>query len=131
MKRTKYVDQWLEKADHDLEAARLLLEAEHFTDTICFHIHQSVEKNLKAFLIANEVRPKRTHDLKELLEICIKFDSDFSGFMEDLDKISNYYIPTRYPIAEPIIYSIEETRESLDSATYFKTFILKKIDNIN
>ena len=42
------------KAGHDLQAAELLM-AEGATDVICFHLQQSVEKLLKAYLQGCEV----------------------------------------------------------------------------
>ena len=46
------VRRWIEKAEHDLEAATRILQDEHGCpyDTACFHCQQAVEKYLKAAL---------------------------------------------------------------------------------
>jgi HEPN domain-containing protein len=63
------VAEWLEKADEDLTAARILLGSrETVHGAVSFHCQQAVEKALKAALVAAETRPPRTHDLVRLCE---------------------------------------------------------------
>lgn len=46
------VNAWIEKAEHDLETAKLIfLHLPDYSDTICFHCQQSAEKFFKAYLI--------------------------------------------------------------------------------
>ena len=45
MANKTHATEWLEKAYHDLDSARLLFEAGHFTDTR-YLLHQSIEKSL-------------------------------------------------------------------------------------
>lgn len=65
---TNYKD-WLEKAEHDLEDAKKLLQNGGYTDTICFHAQQAVEKYLKAYLIYKKINPGRSIILKNWLKI--------------------------------------------------------------
>lgn len=45
----EWVQSWLEKAGHDLETARRLIEREPIiTDTAVYHCQQAAEKALKA-----------------------------------------------------------------------------------
>lgn len=45
------VREWLEKAEEDLEFARINLEeGKVFFAQICFHFHQAAEKYLKAYI---------------------------------------------------------------------------------
>lgn len=63
------VAAWHEKARGDLAAAQLCLGAPHIPGWIVgFHLQQSVEKWLKAELVALGVEPPRVHDLIRLLE---------------------------------------------------------------
>lgn len=50
MNRTKQiVEDWIKKAEHDLDMAKLAIEHQpDFRDSICFHCQQSAEKYLKA-----------------------------------------------------------------------------------
>lgn len=59
--------EWLQKSEQDLRAAEYLLQAKPpFTESACFHAQQCAEKVLKTFLISKEVRPWKTHSIKEI-----------------------------------------------------------------
>lgn len=45
----------LEKAAHDLVAARATIATGDAMDTVCFHAQQAVEKDLKALLALKDV----------------------------------------------------------------------------
>ncbi|MFZ4540103.1 HEPN domain-containing protein [Propionivibrio sp.] len=83
------------KAGHDLQAAELLLR-EGATDVICFHLQQSVEKYLKAYLQANAVEFPRTHDLDALLDICASRTEVFEDFRDRLEVFIPYAVMLRY-----------------------------------
>jgi HEPN domain-containing protein len=52
----RFITSWLIKAENDLASAQRLIEIQpSILDTACFHCQQAVEKNLKAFLIANGI----------------------------------------------------------------------------
>jgi HEPN domain-containing protein len=56
--KTDIVNGWLEKAGRDLEVAKRELSlTQPFTDIICFHAQQAVEKIMKAYLIHLETAP--------------------------------------------------------------------------
>jgi HEPN domain-containing protein len=58
----------VDRARADLRAARQLLAAEDGDETIIgFHLHQAVEKALKAVLAGNEIEIPYTHDLAKLI----------------------------------------------------------------
>ena len=42
--------EWLKKVYHDLGSAKILYEANHYTDTIGVDLHYAIEKSLKTFL---------------------------------------------------------------------------------
>jgi HEPN domain-containing protein len=76
----KYIHAWLEIAENDLASAKRLIDIEpYILDTACFHCQQSVEKNLKAFLVTKGIEPERTHSISYLLEQCGKFDNVFTS----------------------------------------------------
>jgi HEPN domain-containing protein len=45
------LDQWVTLAIHDAETARLLMRENGYPEIIFFHMHQSIEKYLKALLV--------------------------------------------------------------------------------
>ncbi len=81
-----FIKQWLFKANEDLLVVDRLTEYEIIaTSSVCFHCQQAVEKFLKAFLIANGVEIKKTHNIEYLLSECTDFDKDFEEIK--IDKI--------------------------------------------
>ena len=44
MANKTHAKEWLEKAYHDLDSANILIISGHFTDTIGYIYHQSIEK---------------------------------------------------------------------------------------
>ena len=69
MSNKQSAQEWLKIAGHDLTAAGLLYENEHFTDTIGHLLQQSLEKILKAVLAFHDKRIKKSHDLVEIYEM--------------------------------------------------------------
>ena len=57
---------WLDFADRDLEAARLLVDNEYLSNTVLFHCQQCVEKCLKALLEDNHIPVPRIHNVLKL-----------------------------------------------------------------
>jgi HEPN domain-containing protein len=93
---SRYISQWLEKANHDLSNARLVIEHNHeILDTALFHIQQAIEKSLKGLLFHYKQDFQRSHDLVYLKELCSKHTLVFSEF--DFRKINEFAVAIRYP----------------------------------
>lgn len=124
-----YVKNWLIKADHDLDNAEIILNNENknkqLSDTICFHCQQAVEKYLKVYLINNNIKYPKTHDLFLLLEQCGLFDKQILKI--DIGNLNNYSVDIRYPddFYQP---AIEEAKIAFDIACKIKKYILDKIN---
>ena len=57
VEKIKAIKNWVRKSEHDIGMARLALESgAEYTDSICFHCQQYVEKILKAYLIYNSFK---------------------------------------------------------------------------
>jgi len=79
MKR-EIIIRWLKKAESDLRTAKILLDAKDVvTESVCFHCQQAIEKYLKAFLADKDVRFRKIHDLRTLLEMCVQKDRAMSS----------------------------------------------------
>lgn len=120
-----YIRQWIEKAGDDLIVIEKLTEFEVVaTSAVCFHCQQVVEKYLKAFLIANGVEIRKTHNIEFLLAECEEFDSDFS--LIDPKDLNDFGVDVRYPgdIYSP---SIEETLEHKQIALDVKELVEQKL----
>lgn len=121
------VEEWLNKADEDLLYAKASLEdGLEFYSQICFHLHQAVEKYLKAYIISNELSFRRIHDLSALLKVCIVKDQEFSNFKHEVEKITPFYIKARYP---DFIFSVgkEQASNALKVAQEIATFVKTKL----
>ena len=88
----------LQKAENDLKVAITLLNADEvFPDSIAFHIQQSMEKNLKAYLLSQLSPIDKTHDLIALLRQCVKIDTAFEEFIIPLvNKMNDFAVQIRY-----------------------------------
>lgn len=109
--------EWLKHSYHDLDGATLLYRAEHFTDTISYVIHQSLEKSLKSILAFYNKPIKKTHNLIDLYELV---QSDDFYLEEDeiflLAIASKYYTEQRYPVVDKESPTREEIKEMIDLA---------------
>lgn len=123
-----YIRQWIAKAGDDLIVIDKLTQFEVVaTSAVCFHCQQVVEKYLKAFLIANGVDIKKTHNIEFLLAECEEFDPDFR--LIDPKDLNDYGVDIRYPgdIYSP---SIEETLEHKQIAMDVKELVEQKIKHL-
>lgn len=88
----KEVDDWLELAKNDFNAAKDSFKSKHF-DWACFQMQQSVEKALKAILMLKEKRIIKTHDLVFLAEK-VQLPLEYKEICKELTLM---YLPVRYP----------------------------------
>ncbi len=63
----------------------------------CFHWQQAAEKALKAFLVAHNDDPPRTHDLVRLLRRCESRGLDAAELIDDCAELSRHAVAGRYP----------------------------------
>jgi HEPN domain-containing protein len=123
-----FIKQWLLKADEDLFVVNKLTEFEIVaTSSVCFHCQQAVEKFLKAFLIANGIDIKKTHNIEFLLSECSDIDKDFIGI--DPKELSDFGVDARYP-GDMYIPEESETLEYKKLAFEIKEIVENKIYKI-
>ena len=95
----EYLHNWITKAEEDLtlvDHEMHLEESKWITNAIGFHCQQAVEKLLKAFLIANEKEPEKTHNLEKLLVEAGKVNSSLLDI--DLADLTDFAVDSRYPV---------------------------------
>ena len=124
-----HIGKWKFRAKEDLSVINRLAdeEIESYTSTICFHAQQSVEKNLKAFLVYHDVDFPRTHDVDFLLSECQKIDK--RNFEVDLKSLTEYGVSVRYP-DDFFIPGTKETKEYVEIANLVNGIIESLIPNI-
>lgn len=126
MPMTKYVADWIARADEDIYTAELLLKEKGAPNQICFHAQQAAEKYLKAFLAFYEKHIRKIHDLDSLSAECYEIDHSFSEIRADGTYLTGFYLGARYPGDMPE-FDLEEGKKALESAKRIKSFVLTKI----
>ncbi|MCE5230409.1 HEPN domain-containing protein [bacterium] len=92
------VSQWVDKAEMDLRASRLVLDHDSsIVGVAAFHAQQAAEKYLKALLTWKQITFTKTHDIGLLLET---LNRNGIALVEDLRKtiiLSDFAVDSRYP----------------------------------
>jgi HEPN domain-containing protein len=125
MGKTEILQQWLDKGKDDLRAAEYLSTMHYPTpdEIICYHCQQSAEKYLKAFIFSLDIEPDKTHNLKDLLNICQKYNTEFSTFISKAFTLTRYAILPRYP--NELEITNEDMKTALSYAKSIQEFVMK------
>jgi len=119
------VARWLEFAETDLNAARVLLKEGSLSAVACFHAQQGVEKCLKALIESRGLNPPKSHDLIMLyghVDDMIKLEED------TLAKLNQIYIDARYPAS---LGSLPEGPPDAEDARGFYEFACEALSQVN
>lgn len=118
-----YPFDWLAKAQQDFKRVKARLN-EGDLDDAAFHLQQSIEKCLKAYLLSKGWKLKKIHDLEALLDEAVKVDKLLEQFRGLCQQVTGYYILERYPMVgeSPSSEEIEEAHKQADK-------LMKKIRN--
>jgi len=122
--------QWLNKANDDLRSAEYLSTMRHPTpdEVICNLCQQSTEKYLKGFLFLHNIEPPRTHDLNDLLEMCVKLEKNFSVLSPIMHVLSTYAVVPRYP--NELGITSDDMKTAIRYAKNTQEFVLNIIGNV-
>lgn len=120
------VGEWLKQADEDFLWAEASFKEEIWKGA-CFAAQQAAEKYLKTYIIAKDLSFEKIHDLKRLVQICQRKDSDFKELNEYAENLNPFYIGMRYPgfIVE---VTKEQAKNALQEVRYIAEFIKSKIE---
>jgi len=108
----KGTKEWLDFANRDLEAARLLVDNEYVSNAVLFHCQQCVEKCLKALLEESGIVVPHIHNVVKLHSL-LKENSPISLLVneDELDLVDAVYIDARYPSGIGLLPSGFPTKE--------------------
>ena len=87
--------QWLERAEYDLETARSLLQSQRYL-YVAFMCQQTLEKYLKAFMTSLNKTPPFLHNLPRLAEEAVLLSDLTEERQRLLADLNPYYIKARY-----------------------------------
>ena len=87
--------QWLERADYDLETARALLKSCRYL-YVAFMCQQCLEKYLKASIAIQGQAPPFIHNLPKLAQASPLMENMSAAFRNLLADVNPFYIKARY-----------------------------------
>ena len=126
MPNLEEVSEWLRYSQTDLNSANFLLQMYPVPiEVICYHCQQSAEKVLKAFLLANDKKIIKTHDLRFLQNECATIDKDFDLIKDGCSRLTIYGVESRYPWTMEIEES--DMKMALKDAAVIFSFVKEKI----
>jgi len=125
--KAELIREWMHKAEHDLGMAELALENRpEYTDSICFHCQQAVEKYLKAYLVFLDIRFERKHNLGYLLDLINEKEKVPEELYDLAENLEDYAVEARYPDDWTEI-PLEEAQAAFSMAKQIKMFLLERI----
>ncbi|GHV76565.1 hypothetical protein AGMMS49942_13860 [Spirochaetia bacterium] len=92
----KQVEAWNYDACKHLLIVSIIIDNPDLTNGVAFHCQQAIEKYLKAFLIACDIKVIRTYDLARLYDL-VKQIRDFGFDLDLLDTLTRLFNDSRYP----------------------------------
>ena len=123
--------EWFVLGDQDLAAARILLTEDGPLPVVAFHLQQTIEKYLKGYLLTRGWELRRIHDLEILLQEAIQWDEEFRRFWADCQRITEFYIESRYPTGFFTILVEDELRSDLVATEALIDLIRTKLSSSN
>jgi HEPN domain-containing protein len=87
---------WLDYAKENFASAKVLLKSDLYNPCLQ-NIQQSIEKALKAILVENSYKLKRTHSITELKNILEKNEIDIDLSDEECEFLDSIYLPSKVP----------------------------------
>jgi HEPN domain-containing protein len=122
----RLTSEWLTKALHDLQAARITASAaDGPLDSAIYHCHQAAEKSVKGWLTANSIPFERTHDVRRLIKQAAGVRPEFDRFASAAEVLTPYVSAFRYPgLSDDSMPSREEFDMALQHAQTIYDFVL-------
>jgi len=118
--------EWLTKALHDLQTARITANAPGGPlDTAIYHCQQVAEKAVKGWLTARSVSFEKTHDVQRLVRQAAVLQPEYSRLIEAAEFLTPYASAFRYPgLTEEPMPTRGEFDVALQHAEAFYDFVL-------
>lgn len=118
---------WLVKAANYLRGASIDVDASPpLLEDAMFHCQQAAEKSLKAFLCFHNIPFRKTHNLEELGEECLRIDRSLLEPIDEAVPLTEFAWSYRYP-GDPQTPTSDETNTAIITAARVFDAVLKRI----
>jgi HEPN domain-containing protein len=116
------------KAQDDENLIAEVIESEQVTDEIIgFHAQQAAEKLLKALLMAREIQYRKTHDLRELIDLLFEHAIILPESLMEIRTLSPFAVDFRYdylPSEEEVQF---DRRNALEMVRQLRAWVESEI----
>jgi len=125
-RRLRLAREWLTKASHDLQNARIVGAVSGGPlDTAIYHCQQAAEKAVKGWLACEGVAFEKTHDVAGLVAQAAAIESRFLAWKGAAAILTPYASAFRYPgLAVEPMPSQDEFQDALGHAQGMYDFVL-------
>lgn len=121
-------EEWLFKANQDLESSKVLLKSNNpLFDISIYHTQQCAEKSLKAFMAYHRNEISKIHNLISLLDKCSAIDLEFSELYDDCIYLNPFATLYRYPEGD-LMPGKEDVDKALESASRIYLYVKDKME---
>jgi HEPN domain-containing protein len=117
-RNSSFPTDWMNIAFKDWRRAKRMLDVKD-AEAAGFFLQQSLEKFIKAFLLAQGWKLRKIHELDALLDDAVKLKLDLEKFRDLCELVSGYYLAERYPIFSAAGLSCEDIKENILRARKF------------
>jgi HEPN domain-containing protein len=130
MKRNKQTlaQAWKKRSQDDLAVAKLVMASQGSHEIALFHLQQSIEKAIKAYLIWHEQDFPHVHDIERLLYEASQIDQKFADW-ERLEDMSIFAVAGRYPESDSWIGECSPSDWLVDVEA-FCTFVWAQMEGL-
>ena len=119
---------YLDKAAEDEVLVDEVIASSRVSDAVIgFHCQQAVEKLLKALLSHLGVRFRRTHDLRELLDLLDDHDFPVPEHLKEVDYLSPFAVELRYGILPMEVEDVLDRREARRLVREVRSWVEREI----
>ena len=120
-------EEWLFKANQDLESSKVLLQSTNpLFDISIYHTQQCAEKSLKAFMAYHRKEINKIHNLISLLDKCTKIDPAFSELYDDCIYLNPFATLYRYPEGD-LMPNRDDVDMAIESTSRIIEYVSDKI----
>lgn len=111
------VKEWFTFASRDLRASKAVYDlGSEYKNIVAFNCQQCVEKAIKGYLVFHNVRPPKTHAIKDLANLVTEIDKVLGAKLAKANVLTQYAVTYRYPDAEKKPLTLKQTQSAMKMA---------------